>query len=76
MLTVKGVYDQGKIKLSQDVKFKKVTNVLITFPEDSDTEEIAPLKKATYSFKKSRQLLKDYKGSLSQAVVEERRRFV
>jgi len=76
MLTVKGVYDQGKIKLNQDVKFKKVINVLITFLEDSDVQDkMSPIKN-TFSFKKSKELLKNYKGSLSQAVVEERRSHV
>ena len=76
MLTVKGVYDKGKIKLDQDVKFNKVVNVLITFLEDSDIQDKIPSRKNTFSFKKSKELLKNYKGSLSQAVVEERRSHV
>jgi len=73
MLTIKGVYDQGRIKLNQDVKFKKVINVLITFLEDADIQDQIPSRKNNFSFKKSKELLKNYKGSLSQAVLEERR---
>jgi len=76
MLTIKGVYDQGRIKFNQDVKFNKVINVLITFLEDSDVQDKMPSRKNTFSFKKSKELLKNYKGSLSQAVVEERRSHV
>ena len=73
MLTVKGVYDQGKIKLNQDVKFNKVINVLITFLEDPDKQDEIQSRKNNFSFKESKELLKSYKGSLSQAVLEERR---
>ena len=52
MLTIKGVYDQGRIKLNQDVKFKKVINVLITFLEDADIQDQIPSRKNNFSFKK------------------------
>ncbi len=76
MLTVKGVYDRGVVKLDQDVKIKKAVNVLITFLDDSEIQHEIPPKRNDFSFRKSKELLKNYKGSLSQAVLEERRSHV
>ncbi|MBC8184838.1 hypothetical protein H8E88_27415 [candidate division KSB1 bacterium] len=73
MLTVKGVYDHGRIKMIHDVKFDKTINVLITFLEDFEIQNVIPKREKTFSFKKSKKLLKNYKGSLSQAVLDERR---
>lgn len=73
MLTVKGIYDHGRIKMIQDVKFDKTINVLITFLEDFEIQNVIQKREKSFSFKKSKKLLKNYKGSLSQAVLDERR---
>ncbi len=74
MLAIKGVYDNGRISFKEKVKTSRPVNVVITFLEEdveiSDSKQI-DLKK--FSFEKSRELLKNYKGSLSDAVIEERR---
>jgi hypothetical protein len=73
MLTIKGIFKGGEIKLHQEVKFDKQVDVLVTFLDDVEAKTKKPAGKKVYSFKASRNLLKDYKGSLSDAVVEERR---
>lgn len=41
MRTIKGVYENGKIKLlEQPPVSSSVNNALITFPEDGDNEEL------------------------------------
>jgi hypothetical protein len=78
MLSVRGVYERGKIKLKEKVPTTVTTPVIVTFLEDIEKEKEEPrkLNLAEFSFNRSRELLKDYKGSLSDAVIEERRRFV
>lgn len=76
MLAVKGVYKDGKVDFKGDVPVYTQTPVIITF-----LEEIAQGKPTTsnlnaFSFKKSRALSKRYKGSLSDAVIEERRSYL
>ena len=73
MPTVKGVYEHGRIKISQDVKLDKTINVLITFLEEFEILNVVPKREKSFSFKKSKKLLTNYKGSLSQAVLDERR---
>lgn len=72
MLAIKGIYDNGRISFREKVKTSKPVSVIITFlEEDVEISEQIDLKK--FSFEKSRELLKNYKGSLSDAVIEERR---
>lgn len=73
MLTIKGIYENGKISLQEKVKTTKQVNVIVTFLENVEIPNSGNLDLRKFSFNKSRELLKDYKGSLSDAVVEERR---
>jgi hypothetical protein len=73
MLTVKGTYKKGEVKLLDNVEFDKQMDVLITFLDDIEITKSEKSIKKKYSFKKSQELLSNYKGSLSQAVIEERR---
>ncbi|MBF0546570.1 MAG: hypothetical protein HQM08_19140 [Candidatus Riflebacteria bacterium] len=74
MLTVKGIYKKGEVILLNNVEFDKQMDVLITFLDDLEKTPEEKLKAENFSFSKSRQLLAKYKGSLSQAIIEERRR--
>jgi hypothetical protein len=76
MLAVKGVYENGEIKLKEKVSISGEIPVIITFLEDIEKQEIQKPDINKFSFKRSKELLKDYKGSLSDAVIEERRSFV
>ena len=44
MTTVKGVYENGRIKLSEKIKFKTGKKVLITFLEEENIHEDEPLR--------------------------------
>lgn len=73
MLTVKGSYKKGEVKLLSNVEFDTQMDVLITFLDDVEIiKKEKPIKKK-FSFKKSRELLSNYKGSLSESIIEERR---
>ena len=75
MLTVRGIYKNGKIKLEESLSFNKVIRVIVTFL-DEEKEKNTKSKKLSwhdFSFNKAQKLLKDYKGSFSDAVIEERR---
>ena len=72
MLAVKGIYKDGKVFIAEGIKTDKPVNVIVTFLE----EVKAPVKKldmSRFSFNKARELLADYKGSLSETIIEERR---
>jgi len=71
MLSVKGIYQNGKIELEEPMNEKGPIQVIVTFLEPSKVEKgTLPLK--DFSFKKSRKRLKKYKFSLSDAVIEDR----
>ncbi len=70
MLRVSGTYYNGQLRLDKPVKTKKPINVVVTF-EELDTKK--RLKLSDFSFLETQELLKDYKGSFSNEVVEERR---
>ena len=73
MLTVKGIYQDGKILLQQDVNCKTQVNVLVIFLDDSELVEVKTPGRKQFSFRQARERLKNYTGSLSDAVIEERR---
>lgn len=76
MLSIRGVYENGEIKIKEKVSITRETPVIITFLEDMPEKETKKLDISEFSFNRSRDILKDYKGSLSDAVIEERRSFL
>ncbi len=95
MTALKGIYENGEIKLETKPTAKGPLKVVVTFLEDevmeSGAEKTAPKESGDYirqfsrakkrnvfnelSWKKTREISKDYKGSLSDAVVEEREEY-
>jgi len=73
MLAIKGIYDKGKVILQETVKTKKPVEVVITFLEELQAPTSEKLDLNKFSFERARELLKDYDGSLSEAIIEERR---
>ena len=75
MTTLAGTYQNGRINLEKDYYSSKPVKVIVTFMEE--VEEQRPTEKrltlGDFSFMKSRKALEHYKGSFSDAVVEERR---
>ncbi|MGN7888017.1 hypothetical protein ACN9ML_12070 [Dyadobacter endophyticus] len=76
MLEIKGTYQNGRIRLDSNPGIDLPLKVVVTFPEI----DVAPpaetsqkvLQWSDFSFDRSRQLLKNLKSSLSEAVVSER----
>lgn len=73
MVSVLGTYKNGKVELDKVFSSENPVKVLVTFLEDVNNDSEKPLKLSDFSFAKSQEILKDYKGSLSDAVIEERR---
>ena len=72
-MTIRGVFDNGIIKLNEKVNYSKPLKVIVTFLEEirEDKNESIDLNK--FSFFKSQEVLKNLKSSLSDAVIEERK---
>lgn len=76
MLTVKGTYKNGKVFIKEKIKTDEPVDVIVTFLEETKLPAAGKLDISKFSFKKAKKLLASYKGSLSEAVIEERRRSV
>jgi hypothetical protein len=70
MTTISGTYYNGQLKLDRPIKTKKPLKVTVTFEEESKIR----LALSDFSFLESQELLKDYTGSFSDEVIEERRK--
>ena len=72
MVAVVGTYQNGIVKLDKDYTSNTPVKVIVTFLED-----IIPAEKglllSDFSFAKSQKNLENYKGSWSEAIIEERR---
>ena len=85
MLALRGTYENGIIKLINPINVNKPLKVIVTFiDEDIEInyklieENIKKSKKKTidinkFSFSQSFEASKDFKGSFSNALIEERR---
>lgn len=73
MLAIKGIYEDGQIILKRKPKPEKRMKVIVTFLGEVDKTKPYKIDLNKFSFKKSRAILKGYKGSLSETVIEERR---
>ena len=72
MLQLAGTYYKGKVHLEKIIPTDRPLKVVVVFEEDFKPES-ARLKLSDFSFEKSRQLLKDVKGSFGDTVIDERR---
>ena len=74
MLSLKGTYDNGYLKLDKDFKTDTQVKVIVTFLEEI---KIKPkddgLELADFSCSKSKKNLQNYKGSFAESVIEDRR---
>ena len=69
MTTITETYYNGQLKLERPLKTKKPVKVIVTFEE----EPVKSLQLSDFSFLETQALLKDYKGSFSDEVIQERR---
>jgi hypothetical protein len=73
MVQVSGTYNKGSILLDEAITLEKPVKVIVTFVDQDDDIIEKRLTLNDFSFLKSRGELKDVKGNISDAVVEERR---
>ena len=73
MVAVVGTYQNGYVKLDKEYSSANPVKVIVTFLEDVQSGSEKRLSLSDFSFSKSQKNLENYKGSLSDAVVEERR---
>ena len=76
MLAVKGTYKDGKVFLKEKIKTEEPVDVIVTFLEEVKSPAAGKIDIRKFSFNKAKKLLAGYKGSLSDAIIEERRRAV
>ena len=73
MVAILGTYDNGRVTFEQEANVPNKGRVIVTFLEEEAPLSKKVLKLSNFSFAKTRALLKDFKGSFSNTVVEERR---
>lgn len=72
-MQVSGTYNNGNIILDEAPAIDKVVKVTVLFDEKDISLKKERLSLNDFSFLKSRELLKHVKGTLSDAVIEDRR---
>lgn len=70
MKAVKGIYKDGKVTLTEPHPLHQKSEVIVIFMDVLQDKE----EKKTFSFNKARELSKSFKGSLADALLEERER--
>ena len=73
MVAVVGTYQNGYVKLDKDYSSNNPVKVIVTFLEDIQIQSDKGISLSDFSFSKSQKNLENYKGSFSDAVIEERR---
>jgi len=73
MVAIVGTYQNGYVKLGKEYLSDNPIKVIVTFLEDVQTQSGEGLSLSDFSFAKSQKNLENYKGLLSDAVIEERR---
>lgn len=73
MITVNGTYVNGVITLEKKIHSKKSLKVIVTFLDDEIQHDPKRLTTKDFSFSKSREKSKRYVGSLSEAVLDDRK---
>lgn len=73
MLSIAGTYENGYLKLDKNYTTKKPVKVIITFLEDLQNKSEKSLSLSDFSFSKSKENLKNFKGSFAETLIEERR---
>ena len=80
MLALTGTYYNGNVILEEKIKSEKPLKIIVTFIEEDTlhyTEDKRKreknLKVSDFSFLEAQDLLKNFKGSLSKTVIEERK---
>lgn len=73
MVAISGIYQKGYIKLDEEFISDDPVKVIVTFLEEKKVPVEKRLLLSDFHFAESQELLKDFTGSLSDTVIEERR---
>jgi len=73
MIAVVGTYQNGFVKLDKEYLSNTPVKVIVTFLEDVQSQSDKGFSLSDFSFSESQKNLENYKGSFSDAVIEERR---
>ena len=73
MVAVVGTYQNGYVKLDKEYSSNNPVKVIVTFLEDVQSPSDKGFALSDFSFSKSQKNLENFKGSFSDAVIEERR---
>ena len=73
MLSVKGIFKDGKVIIDEEIKVEKPIQVIVTFLEELETPILEKIDLTQFSFEKAKNLLKNSKESLSEVIIDERR---
>lgn len=73
MLSIVGTYQNGYLKLDKDYTTNNPVKVIVTFLEEVQSKSDNKISLSDFSFSKSKKNLESFKGSFSDAVIEERR---
>ena len=73
MLAVEGTYQDGKVTVQEKIWAVKPVKVIVTFLEEVNVPEKKRVNLDHFSFNRSKKILESYQGTLSDAIVEERR---
>ena len=73
MIAVKGIYENGIVRLDRKIHTKKSIKVIVTFLDEIFQNDSKRLSIKDFSFLKAREKSKRYKGNLSDSVIEDRK---
>jgi hypothetical protein len=73
MISVYGIYKDGKVVMDNNLQIEAPAKVLITFLEKVRVNAPDSIKWEDFHFDESRELLKGIKGNLSDDITKERR---
>jgi hypothetical protein len=73
MVSLIGTYQNGYLKLDKEYATTTPVKVIVTFLEEVENSSSQGMSLTDFSFAKSRENLKSFDGSFSEAVVAERR---
>jgi hypothetical protein len=73
MIAVNGTYENGIVRLDRQIRARKSVKVIVTFLDEDLQNDPKRLTLKDFSYLKSREKSKRFTGSLSDAVIEERK---
>lgn len=73
MIAVNGTYENGVITLEKKIRSKRSMKVIVTFLDEEIRHDSKRLTTLDFSFGKSREKSKEFKGLLSDAIIEDRK---